>query len=230
MEQGYLAQIQALIDQKLKEETPEERMERLEDEMKKEHPDLNLIKSLIEKGVGKSMTFKNVEKKLKQKERLNQIEAEIKKFNPDYSLIEELLEMGVGKKLTIEKIKQKREKAIGTKIEEFDAFMKSLYADGRGLISKLDMKKLKGFLKNENLPLNVDKPLQRGFCLVHVAVAMADSELARLLVKRGADLNTKGVDDVWRQPLDWENGGSFEVKIILREHGAEHEIKENKEE
>ena len=107
-----------------------------------------------------------------------------------------------------------------------------MYADGRGLISKGDMKKLKSFLSNDKVPLNVDSPLKkgRGFCLVHVAVAMADSELARLLIKRGADLNSKGKNDEWRQPLDWDNGGSFEVKIIFRQHGAEHEVQEKEDE
>ena len=57
MAQGYLAQVQKLVQEKLNSQSPEERLEMLNAEMKRENPDLSLIETLLEKGVGKDFSL-----------------------------------------------------------------------------------------------------------------------------------------------------------------------------
>ena len=69
MEQGrnFLAEIQALIEEKLNNQTEEERLELLNQEIKKKNPDISIIENLLQKGVGKKMTMEKILEKIEKK-------------------------------------------------------------------------------------------------------------------------------------------------------------------
>ena len=113
MEQGYMAQIAKLIEEKLNSKTPQERLEMLNDELSKQNPDMSLIENLLQKGVGKKMTMDSIKKSIvkakteKEKKVKTEIEerkkreeatplliAEFQKSDPSYEVVKELLERG----------------------------------------------------------------------------------------------------------------------------------------
>jgi len=220
---NYLEQIQKLVQEKLDSQSPEERLEKLNEELKKKNPDLSLIETLIQKGVGKKMTFESVKEKIEQKERLLKLNNEIKKLKPDLELIESLLEKGVGKKMTMEKVKDAIEKnPFGKMPMEFEQLVRNL-SKGSVTSEKSSIKKIKKILSIKEVEVNVELLLFDGKKLIHYAVNTGDVELAQLLIDRGADLNTKG-NGGWRYPLDWRPlFYSQEVFDLIKNNGAEHQ-------
>lgn len=221
---NYLEQIQKLVQEKLDSQSPEERLEKLNEELKKKNPDLSLIETLIQKGVGKKMTFESVKEKIEQKERLLKLNNEIKKLKPDLEFIESLLEKGVGKKMTMEKVKEAIEKNIFGKMPmEFEQLVGNL--SKRSITSeKSSIKKIKKILSIKEVEVDVELALFDGRKLIQYAVNTGDVELAQLLIDRGADLNTKGANFNWRRPADWRPAVySQEVFDLIKRHGAENE-------
>ena len=221
---NYLEQIQKLVQEKIDSQSPEERLEKLNSELKKKNPDLSLIETLIQKGVGKKMTFESVKEKIEQKKRLEKLNTETKKLNPDLELIESLLEKGVGKKMTMEKVKEAIEKnPFGKMPMEFEQLVGKL--SKRSTTSDdSSIKKIKKILSIKEVKVDVELALYDGKRLIHYAVNTGDVELAQLLIDRGADLNTKGTGDNWRRPADWRPAFySQEVFDLIKRHGAENE-------
>ena len=221
---NYLEQIQKLVQEKLDSQSPEERLEKLNEELKKKNPDLSLIETLIQKGVGKKMTFESVKEKIEQKERLLKLNNEIKKLKPDLEFIESLLEKGVGKKMTMEKVKEAIEKnPFGKMPMEFEQLVGNL--SKRSITSKKSsIKKIKKILSIKEVEVDVELALFDGRKLIQYAVNTGDVELAQLLIDRGADLNTKGANFNWRRPADWRPAFySQEVFDLIKRHGAENE-------
>ena len=221
---NYLEQIQKLVQEKLDSQSPEERLEKLNSELKKKSPDLSLIETLLEKGVGKKMTFESVKEKIEKKQRLEKLNAEIKKSNPDLEFIETLLEKGVGKKMTMEKVKEAIKKnPFGKMAKEFEQLVGNLSVMS-GLSEKSSIKKIKKTLSIKEIGVDVEISLIDGSKLIHCAVNTGDMELAQLLIDRGADLNTKGASGNWRRPADWRPAVySQEVFDLIKKHGAENE-------
>ena len=229
---NYLEQIQKLVQEKIEKQSPQERLEKLQLELKKENPDFSLIESLLEKGVGKKMTMEKVqmdflkkqEKKNKKEELSNNLRIlneELKKENPDFSLIESLLEKGVGKKMNFEEIKEKRAKMT---IKKYKSFVSKLQPDLRGVVKKEELEILKTFLKMTDIELNPDIPTKVKQRLIHIAVGMGDIELAQMLIDRGADLESEARYTVykgWKAPLDWSSrfnvDGLATVKKMIEE-------------
>jgi len=229
---NYLEQIQKLVQEKLESETPEQRLEKLNTELKKEKPDFPFIKSLIDLGVGKKMTMEKVQiqfqKEKDKKEipkRLKLFNEEMKKYVPDISLLESLLEQGIGKKVDLEEVKVKiRENKDKNIPKEFKKFVSTeLKTDEEGIISYKDMDKVKEFLMHKDVKLNVDAFTQRGPALIYIAVGMGDVELAQMLIDRGADLNSNGKSRTWNPPIYWNSSkcpnkkGFRRVKEMIEE-------------
>jgi hypothetical protein len=226
MEQGrnFLAEIQALIEQKLETQSPEERMEKLNEELKKAKPDFVLIQTLLDKGVGKVMSIEKIREKFEKKSikaeqsaRLKELNAELKKLAPNMSLIESLLQKGVGKEISIEEIKSSiDEEKINSIPKEFTSFVSNLDSDGMGRIEKAEMKKLKEFLSCD-IELNIHIRTDDNKSLIHIAVGMGDTKLAEMLIKRGIDVS--GGYSTWAHPLYWTTSanGVGEVKELIKE-------------
>ena len=229
---NYLEQIQKLVQEKLESETPEQRLEKLNAELKKEKPDFPFIKSLIDLGVGKKMNMEKVQiefqrekDKKETKKRLEIFNEEMKKFIPDISLLESLLKQGIGKKVDLEEIKVKirenKDTNLPKKFEEFVS--EQLRTNGVGKIDNEEMKKLKEFLRHKDITFPVDVYTSKGPALIHIAVGMGDVELAQMLIDRGADLESQGSTGGWNSPLDWSNDfspnpiGFEEVKKMIEE-------------
>ena len=222
---NYLEQIQKLVQEKLDSQSPEERLEKLNSELKKKSPDLSLIETLLEKGVGKKMTFESVKEKIEKKQRLEKLNAEIKKLNPDLEFIETLLEKGVGKKMTMEKVKEAIKKnPFGKMPMEFERLVGNL-SNLTISSEKSSIRKIKKILSTKEVEVDVELALSDGKKLIHYAVNTGDVELAQLLIDRGANLNTNGANGQWRRPLDWiPLFHSQEVKDLIKKHGAESQF------
>jgi len=192
MAQGYLAQVQKLVQEKLMNQSPEERLEMLNSEMKRKKPDLSLIETLLEKGVGE--------------------EISIEKVN-------EIIELN--KKMSLTPI-------------EFEEFVSKLEPDSAGCIESSQLTKVKEFLRQYEITMNVEvltskaklpTSVEGGMNLIHIAVGMGDVELAQMLIDRGAELNNRCCNGKGSSPMRWiDNGKNVEgvktVKELLRKHGV----------
>ena len=170
MAQGYLAQVQKLVQEKLNSQSPEERLEMLNAEMKRENPDLSLIETLLEKGVGKDFSMDKIKETIE-----------------------------TNKKINLTPI-------------QFEEFISKLEPDSSGIIEPKQLTKIKEFLSQQEITLNVEvltsankfPPCANvGFNLIHIAVGMGDVELAQLLIDRGADLDKGCCNGHGRRPMQW---------------------------
>ena len=199
MAQNYLEMIKGLVEQKISNMTPEERMDMLNTEMKKANPDNSLIEKLIEKGVGKSMTMEKVLKKVETS-----------------------------------KVKRKVNTNLKQAKSGFSALLKEL---GANYTNEAESKKTIGNIKktlidNPEIKFNVDANLSTGINLIHVAVEFGDIELAELLIKRGANVESKGKGGLCNTPLQWividSSSDSNKVKKLIEEHLKDKDSKEGK--
>ena len=188
---GYLAQVQKLVQEKLNSQSPEERLEMLNAEMKREKPDLSLIENLLEKGVGKEFSMEKVKETIEKNKKLN--------LTPI----------------------------------QFEEFISKLEPDSSGIIEPKELTKIKEFLRQEEITLNVEvltsankfpPHANGGLNLIHIAVGMGDVELAQMLIDRGADLNSNGRDESWRFPCDWVTDikESEDVRKLIKKHLKPH--------
>ena len=199
MAQNYLEMIKGLVEQKISNMTPEERMDMLNTEMKKANPDNSLIEKLIEKGVGKSMTMEKVLKKVETS-----------------------------------KVKRKVNTNLKQAKSGFSALLKEL---GANYTNEAESKKTIGNIKktlidNPEIKFNVDANLSTGINLIHVAVEFGDIELAELLIKRGANVESKGKGGLCNTPLQWividSSSDSNKVKKLIEEHLKEKDSTKGK--
>ncbi len=224
MAENYLEMITKLIEEKLENQSPEERLNKLNEELKKAKPDFVLIQTLLDKGVGKVMSIEKIREKFEKKSikaeqsaRLKELNAELKKLAPDMSLIESLLQKGVGKEISMEEIESRIDKEkIKSIPKEFTKFVSNLDSDGMGRIQKSEMKKLKEFLSCD-MELDIHKRTGDRKSLIQIAVGMGDTELAEMLIKRGIDVSGGG--STWAHPLYWKTSanGAGEVKELIKE-------------
>lgn len=63
---NYLEQVQKLLQEKLENQSPQERLEMLNGEMMKENPSISLIEKLLQQGVGKKMTMEKVKETIEK--------------------------------------------------------------------------------------------------------------------------------------------------------------------
>jgi hypothetical protein len=170
MAQGYLAQVQKLVQEKLNSQSPEERLEMLNAEMKREKPDLSLIETLLEKGVGKEFSMEKIKETIE-----------------------------TNKKINLTPI-------------QFEEFISKLEPDSSGIIEPKELTKIKEFLSQEEITLNVEvltsankfpPHANGGLNLIHIAVGMGDVELAQMLIDRGADLDKGCCNGHGRRPMQW---------------------------
>lgn len=227
MERDYLSEVTKLIEENIKEKSIEERLKLLNEETKKEKPDLDYIQKLLQKGVGKNMTMDDVLRLIKEKDfteavnkRIEEIKAETEKLVPNIKRIQTLLDEGVDGKMTIESVMKIIEENRISKIPlYFKEFVSKLAPDGLGKIKEDELQIIKEHLKNKSLTLDVNTLTKKGITLLHVAVGMGDTELAELLIERGAILDSKG-NGSWRPPTQWITDvveQSDKVKKIIKE-------------
>jgi len=199
MAQNYLEMIKGLVEQKISNMTPEERMDMLNTEMKKANPDNSLIEKLIEKGVGKSMTMEKVLKKVETS-----------------------------------KVKRKVNTNLKQAKSGFTALLKEL---GANYTNEAESKKTIGNIKktlidSPEIKFNVDANLSTGINLIHVAVEFGDIELAELLIKRGANVESRGKGGMSNSPLQWividNSSDSNKVKKLIEEHLKEKDSTKGK--
>lgn len=189
MAQNYLEMIKGLVEEKINKMTPEERMDMLNAEMKKANPDNSLIETLIQKGVGKTMSMEKV---------LQKVETS--------------------------KIKRKVNTNLKQAKDEFSALLKELgknYTDANKtteLIGKIK----KTLIDSPEIKFNINANLSTGTNLIHIAVEFGDIELAELLIKREADLESKGRGGIFNTPLQWividSSSDSNKVKKLIEKH------------
>ncbi len=227
MERDYLSEVTKLIEENIKEKSTEERLKLLNEETKKEKPDLDYIQKLLQKGVGKNMTMDDVLRLIKEKDfteavnkRIEEIKAETEKLVPNIKRIQTLLDEGVDGKMTIESVMKIIEENRISKIPlYFKEVVSKLTPDGLGKIKEDELQIIKEHLKNKSLILDVNTLTKKGITLLHVAVGMGDTELAELLIERGAILDSKG-NGSWRPPTQWVTDvveQSDKVKKIIKE-------------
>ena len=185
---GYLAQVQKLVQEKLDSQSPEERLEMLNAEMKREKPDLSLIETLLEKGVGKEFSMEKIKETIEKNKKLN--------LTPI----------------------------------QFEEFISKLEPDSSGIIEPKELTKIKEFLSQEEITLNVEvltsanklpPHANGGLNLIHIAVGMGDVELAQMLIDRGADLDKGCCNGHGRTPIRWipspeKSEKAKEVKELIK--------------
>ena len=105
---NYLEQVQKLLQEKLENQSPQERLEMLNGEMMKENPSISLIEKLLQQGVGKKMTMEKVKEtieknkiKLQQKPKKLSIEdanslliKEFQSVTPNFEQVKLALDSG----------------------------------------------------------------------------------------------------------------------------------------
>lgn len=105
---NYLEQVQKLLQEKLENQSPQERLEMLNGEMMKENPSISLIEKLLQQGVGKKMTMEKVKEtieknkiKLQQKPKKLSIEdanslliKEFQSITPNFEQVKLALDSG----------------------------------------------------------------------------------------------------------------------------------------
>ena len=185
---GYLAQVQKLVQEKLDSQSPEERLEMLNAEMKREKPDLSLIETLLEKGVGKEFSMEQIKETIEKNKKIN--------LTPIH----------------------------------FEEFISKLEPESSGIIEPKELTKIKEFLSQEEITLNVEvltsanklpRPANGGLNLIHVAVGMGDVELAQMLIDRGAELDKGCCNGHGRSPIQWipsseKSEKAKEVKELIK--------------
>lgn len=199
MAQNYLEMIKGLVEEKISNMTPEERMDMLNAEMKKANPDNSLIEKLIQKGVGKTMSMEKVLQKVE-----------------------------------ISKVKRKVNTNLKEAKDGFSALLKELgkaYTDvnkATELIGKIK----KTLIDSPEIKFNVDANLPTGTNLIHIAVEFGDIELAELLIKREANLESKGKGGLCNTPLQWividSSSDSNKVKKLIEKHLKDKDSKKGK--
>ena len=210
MEKNYLEEVTKLIDENIKEKSTEERLKLVNEETKKEKPNLDYIQKLLKKGVGKNMTMNDVLRLIKKKnftegvnKRIEEIKAETEKLAPNIKKIQTLLDEGVDGKMTIESVMKIIEENKTTKIPlYFKEFVSKLAPDEFGKIKDYELQIIKEHLKNKSVTLDVNTLTKKGITLLHVAVGMGDVELAELLIEREAILDSNG-NGSWKPPTQW---------------------------
>ena len=185
---GYLAQVQKLVQEKLDSQSPEERLEMLNAEMKREKPDLSLIETLLEKGVGTEFSMEKIKETIETNKKIN--------LTPIH----------------------------------FEEFISKLEPESSGIIEPKELTKIKEFLRQEEITLNVEvltsankfpPHANGGLNLIHVAVGMGDVELAQMLIDRGADLDKGCCNGHGRSPIQWipspeKSEKAKEVKELIK--------------
>jgi len=87
---NYLEQVQKLLQEKLENQSPQERLEMLNGEMMKENPSISLIEKLLQQGVGKKITMEKVKETIeKNKIKLQQKPKKLSKEDATSLLIKE---------------------------------------------------------------------------------------------------------------------------------------------
>ena len=189
MAQNYLEMIKGLVEEKISNMTPEERMDMLNAEMKKANPDNSLIETLIQKGVGKTMSMEKVLQKVETSKVKRKVNTNLKEAKNGFSaLLKEL-----GKAYT----------DVNKATEVIGKIKKTL-------------------IDSPEIKFNVDVNLSTGTNLIHVAVEFGDIELAELLIKRGANVESRGKGGMSNSPLQWividNSSDSNKVKELIEEH------------
>ena len=189
MAQNYLEMIKGLVEEKISNMTPEERMDMLNAEMKKANPDNSLIETLIQKGVGKTMSMKKVLQKVETSKVKRKVNTNLKEAKNGFSaLLKEL-----GKAYT----------DVNKATEVIGKIKKTL-------------------IDSPEIKFNVDANLSTGINLIHVAVEFGDIELAELLIKREANVESRGKGGMSNSPLQWividNSSDSNKVKELIEEH------------
>lgn len=189
MAQNYLEMIKGLVEQKISSMTPEERMDMLNAEMKKANPDNSLIETLIQKGVGKTMSMEKVLQKVETSKVKRKVNTNLKQAKDGFSaLLKEL-------RTTYTDVNKSTE-----------------------VIGKIK----KTLIDSPEIKFNVDAILPIGTNLIHIAVEFGDIELAELLIKREANLESKGKGGICNTPLQWividNSSDSNKVKELIEKH------------
>jgi hypothetical protein len=146
------------------------------------------------------------------KEAYEKLESELEKENPDEFVIEMIKEK---LQLTEEDLKKLREEIRNESVPlSFKRFVNALHTDRHGKIAVQDLNKVLWYLK-EPYDLDVQVQTYCGITLLHVAVGMGSTELAKLLLERGVSLSFEGN---WRSPLHWHTDAELadEVKTMIR--------------
>ena len=195
MAQNYLEMIKGLVEEKISNMTPEERMDMLNVEMKKANPDNSLIETLIQKGVGKTMSMEKVLQKVETSKVKRKVNTNLKEAKNGFSaLLKEL-----GKAYT----------DVNKATEVIGKIKKTL-------------------IDSPEIKFNVDANLSTGTNLIHIAVEFGDIELAELLIKRGANVESKGKGGLCNTPLQWividNSSDSNKVKELIEEHLKEKDL------
>ena len=87
---NYFEQVQKLLQEKLENQSPQERLEMLNGEMMKENPSISLIEKLLQQGVGKKITMEKVKETIeKNKIKLQQKPKKLSKEDATSLLIKE---------------------------------------------------------------------------------------------------------------------------------------------
>jgi ankyrin repeat protein len=223
MEQGYMAQIAKLIEEKLNSKTPQERLEMLNDELSKQNPDMSLIENLLQKGVGKKMTMDSIKKSIvkakveKEKKVKTEIEerkkreeatplliAEFQKSNPSYEVVKELLECGADPNVEFRFEKYKFDEEGWSPLHV--SAWKNLTEHTKLLIEKgADIHKFSDN-GNHGTPLHWT-------CDCRLRRRGTSIEVAKILLEAGADPTLNNNDSC--SACDWANNNDYDNMLDL---------------
>lgn len=218
---NYLEQVQKLLQEKLENQSPQERLEMLNGEMMKENPSISLIEKLLQQGVGKKITMEKVKETIeKNKIKLQQKPKKLSKEDATSLLIKEFQ----SETPNFEQVKLALDSGANPNVEfDFEEYKEvSLYHKGfypLHICALKDLKDLAILLIEKGADIHKESNNGLQGTPLHFT---ADGEfhsgspnVAMLLIDKGGDPYEENANG--NSPYDWAEGTGLDNMIELFE-------------
>ena len=218
---NYLEQVQKLLQEKLENQSPQERLEMLNGEMMKENPSISLIEKLLQQGVGKKITMEKVKETIeKNKIKLQQKPKKLSIEDANSLLIKEFQ----SETPNFEQVKLALDSGANPNVEfDFEEYKEvSLYRKGFYPLHICALKDLKDLaILLIEMGADIHKESNNGLqgTPLHFTADgdfhSGSPNVARILIDKGADpyeANSNG-----NSPYDWAEGTELDNMIELFE-------------
>ena len=218
---NYFEQVQKLLQEKLENQSPQERLEMLNGEMMKENPSISLIEKLLQQGVGKKITMEKVKETIeKNKIKLQQKPKKLSKEDATSLLIKEFQ----SETPNFEQVKLALDSGANPNVEfDFEEYKEvSLYHKGfypLHICALKDLKDLAILLIEKGADIHKESNNGLQGTPLHFT---ADGEfhsgspnVAMLLIDKGGDPYEENANE--GSPYDWAEGTGLDNMIELFE-------------
>ena len=220
---NYFEQVQKLLQEKLENQSPQERLEMLNGEMMKENPSISLIEKLLQQGVGKKITMEKVKETIeKNKIKLQQKPKKLSKEDATSLLIKEFQ----SETPNFEQVKLALDSGANPNVEfDFEEYKEvSIYHKGfypLHICALKDLKDLAILLIEKGADIHKESNNRLQGTPLHFT---ADGEfhsgspnVAMLLIDKGGDPYEENANDFPDSPYDWAEGTELDNMIELFE-------------